>query len=401
LICAALGLYLGVASAAYAYSRSRETWTLTQVLEERASDDAYRRLVTSGDPIDQNAAVWYRRSFAKLRFQRPETASMIAAAVARHSEDDAIVDLSDRYCSEVRSQRVHQALLCTTCKWEIESLNADAMSNVENGWTLGNCLVLVARVLAIRGDPGAAGHAYIDALAFASDLAQADYATNLVGMSVARSALEGLARLLGNEAIDLTDPATKRLFDFVANILERLKDRLPTVNHGLRSEFLRMADRTRVEPRTRHRWSCTVLCPRLIAAAWQLRREQTLLNVIIELSETGDFAGRERLAKQADAIVRHAPGKSPVGSTPEEYLNAVVSEEYVRDIFDATRAVVELQNYHVAHGAFPARLPAGTISSNRSHVLYKSVKAGAGCELVINQDDGSRIIFGRQGLQGQ
>src|SRR5438552_947236 len=75
----------------------------------------YRRPLPVGEPLDQNAAVWYRLAFAKTAMQPADTAETLGAAVKAGAHDDSSrrSQLLREHCGEVRSARVQRALACT------------------------------------------------------------------------------------------------------------------------------------------------------------------------------------------------------------------------------------------------------------------------------------------------
>ena len=146
----------------------------------------HRRAVVVGDIVDQNAAVWYQLAFAKLKTVPPAVRTDLRDAV----DADAVMDpvwlrlRVEEACRELSSVHVARALRCRFCDWGVAYRLEDAgdWQHTHEALILGYCEILNGQLLARNHDASGAVHSYVDALAFGSDLAQGDFAMNLMGI---------------------------------------------------------------------------------------------------------------------------------------------------------------------------------------------------------------------------
>ena len=103
------------------YLRSYEARYRQAVLEDQQRVAEYRRPLPTGEPLNQNAAVWYRLALARTALQPEDTAETLRAAVKAgvNNASSKLPQLLREHCGELRSARVENALACTHCNWEL------------------------------------------------------------------------------------------------------------------------------------------------------------------------------------------------------------------------------------------------------------------------------------------
>ena len=100
------------------YLNEREAWRARELVAERARAEGYKRHVLIQEPIEQNAAVWYRRAFANLHALPSESAQAVAGAIgSRRGDDSSLETLASEFCLEAKSRRIQDAMRCTMCDW--------------------------------------------------------------------------------------------------------------------------------------------------------------------------------------------------------------------------------------------------------------------------------------------
>jgi len=346
-----------------------------EIVTERARTRLYDRIVLTDEPIEQNAATWYRRSFARLTLLPMDSARNVALAVARssdHNASSAQTLAAAEFCGEVKTERMRAALSSKKCDWELPLLsNGDQLDGTQS-WHLGNCIVLFGHLDGLRRDPTAAARRYFDALSFASDLAQADYSTSLVGMAIAKAALSGLANVIalggGTWFLETT-----------RETLSRFATRLPTIDAGIRVARLRAAANLEIDARTvgtNVPWWLSHAVPSPLIGSWRLSQQEPLLDLLQQLSETQDRTRRQTLAKRIDDMVAASTNQTIRESVPDDCVDAVKSEEYLHRVYVATQAAIELEEQRIHRGVFPATAASLTMSLDEEGLSYQSLEDG-------------------------
>jgi hypothetical protein len=194
--------------------------------QERAAN--YRRPIVVGTPLPQNAVTKYRTAFANLKTLSKDTSTQSGALV----NQGVSVDLATAHsflaaqCGEVQTPEFRDALRCTRCDWQL----ASASDHVGIGALfLGNCLVLSGHSSGGLREWRRSAQSYVEALSFACDLGQGDFSTNLMGITVATSALRGLTQLVESAGDDTA------FLQYVSRLLSDVADRLPSMSTGTRS----------------------------------------------------------------------------------------------------------------------------------------------------------------------
>jgi hypothetical protein len=393
LSCGLAVLYALSYVASRAYLRSYDTWRLTEIAAEHLRTDAYRRSVLAGDPTEQNAAIWYRRSFARLQLLPEGSERVVASAVVRLSNraDPALLATAGQSCEEASSARMFAARHAARCDWELPSLNDDDQINAKQAWLLGNCMVLRGYHDAWGHDRGAAAQGYFEALSFASDLSQADYSASFVSMTIAGAALEGLA----NTAAGWDDTKSLRA---TRETLSHFATRLPTIDAGLRLARLEIATLLQIDAMASggHRpWDLHAIWWPLVGAR-RLARHSSLLKLLQQLSETRTTADRKRLATTIDNLQASTTDRTVKAVLPIRCLGAVMSEEYLHQIYTATQAAIELEERRLDYERFPEAAESLDVRPVGEGLHYEQLDGGHGYRIMIDQWNGRRTVFERR-----
>ncbi len=342
-VAASCGLaILAMLSADYAgrrYLQGREAWKDRELAQELARANQFRRVVLTEEPIEQNAAIWYRRAFGRFQLAQVERAGAVAKAAAGAYSDggsasDAVV--AD-VCDEARSQRVRSALRCTVCNWDlVRSGNEDRLDGTR-AWLLGNCLILYGHVKASRHEWMDASRSYLEALAFACDLGQAGSSTSEVGMAIAKPALEALVNVTRHADRD------SRVRERIREELSRFDKNLPTVSPGIHLAALRAAINLDIDAKAyiaRRPFGSSYFVPWHALAAWRRSESEPVLQLLAQLSDATDPGARERLATAVDSAVDSSKSQSVRDAVSSDWVGAVKSEAYLRDVYRATEAAL-------------------------------------------------------------
>jgi hypothetical protein len=395
-VCLSCGLALPYALAdvaSRAYLRRYATWRLSEIAAEHARTDAYRRSVLVGDPTEQNAAIWYRRSFARLQLLPEGSEQVVARAVVRLSNraDTVLLAAASQSCEEASSARMFAARHAARCDWELSSLNDDGQIDAKHAWLLGNCMVLRGYHDARGHDRGTAAQGYFEALSFASDLSQADYLASFVSMTVAGAALEGLA----NTAAGWDDTKSLRA---TRETLSRFATRLPTIDAGLRLAKLEIATNLQIEATAsdRHRpWGLRAIWWPLVGA-WRLAHQTSVLKLLQQLSETRTTADRKRLATTIDNLQASTTDRTVKDGLPIRCLSAVMDEEYLHRVYTATEAAIELEERRLDDERFPETAESLNVRPFGEGLHYEQLDGGHGYRIMIDQWNDRRTVFERR-----
>jgi hypothetical protein len=98
---------------------------------------ALRRPLQFGEPLEQNAAIWYRRLFARV--PEPSQDALNALRIVEGSDfndDGSLAEVDETTCPFARGRQLDDALRCTACDWE---LHYDGHSLDTLGLPAGNC----------------------------------------------------------------------------------------------------------------------------------------------------------------------------------------------------------------------------------------------------------------------
>jgi hypothetical protein len=205
-------------------------------------------------------------------------------------------------------------------------------------------------------------------LSFACDLGQSDFWTNLVGITVATSALRGLTQLVESAGDD-----TAFLQD-VSRLLSDVADRLPSLSTGIRALNAELAAGLVFEAQSSARGRAF--------AAWRLRRHQLYLDRLYQAADGGDVGQRVELARQVRAYAA-ASGSEAFKRVPTIVPEAILSAEAVPLQYETLRAAITLHEWRMQHGSFPideAKLP---LLLHESNLKYEPIDGGKGYRIVV------------------
>jgi hypothetical protein len=226
------------------------------------------------------------------------------------------------------------------------------------------------------------------ALAIASDLGQADYEANLVGMAIAKSALEAIVRMIGANKDDA------HLLTTLEQMLSLAASEVPTVDVGLRLATLQIA--TNLEDETRgylenRRRGLSAVFPWRAVMAWRLSRAERVVSLLEQVIETRDIGVRVRLASEIQHQA-YGDGLASVDALPTNLVRAIQSSEYLERIYRATKAAIRLQQWHTQHGSYPKDIRLLRVSLEG--LRYEPNEKADGYKIVIEQgDEAGTVLF--------
>jgi hypothetical protein len=370
-----------------------------ELAREQTRVSSYRRLLLFGEPLQQNAAIWYRLSLAKIPLGPADNLHAIGRAVGRGFADDAssLNALVHDRCLEAQSARIREALRCTWCDWGRSSMAFDVLASDpdRNALLLGNCIVLSGHLRAAQHQWSDAATFYLEALSFGCDLGQADFEANLVGMAVSKSALEALGKLVGKAEDDT------RFLDDLWQKLSQVESGLPSVDIGFRLARLEIASNLEIEAqayvRDRRR-GLTSLLPWRAVAAWRLSRSERLLNLLEQAADAHDPGQREQLAAE---IGHQVTGNTSAvtDALPDNWVGAMNGAEYLERVYWITRAAIKLQQWHADnHGKYPATAALLASSLERHGLRYEPSEDAYSYKIVVasGRDAGTVLLEQRR-----
>jgi hypothetical protein len=115
---------------------------------------AYRRPMIVGEPLDQNAAVWYRQALPHVT-AKTFTGSVPVLQKGFAFYDDGLTPELAEKCAEINRPRLQSALRCTRCDWELGT-GIGALNGFEYSMeavALGRCFALDGHRSAHAGHP--------------------------------------------------------------------------------------------------------------------------------------------------------------------------------------------------------------------------------------------------------
>src|SRR5438034_4608584 len=119
------------------------------VADFREKAASYRRLMLFGDPLEGNAAVWYQQSFVHVRTMYISQLADVARGGFTHYANTVIPSIVDE-CSESESNRIHDALRCTHCNWDLSPDGVLSLEHSREALVLGHCLTVLGHRTAYR-----------------------------------------------------------------------------------------------------------------------------------------------------------------------------------------------------------------------------------------------------------
>lgn len=314
-----------------------------------------------------------------------------ASSALSHEGIEPLNRLTSQYCNEVHSSRLRNALSSSLLDWElyITALERDRIE--QQAWLIGNCLVVEGRVAALRHEFSEAANWYFEALSFGCDLAQRELTSSLVGMAISRAALLALTELLPASHHDDQQLAE------MSSTLEKYKENLPTIRPSIRLAMLQAADNLEAEaelPLQRQQGTLwTYLLPRSAVAAWNLHRNERVLQLMMNLSESTQPNQYEGGAAALDRIASSIIDPGVREAVPINCQGAVQSERYLENFFHAVLAAVALWRWQASQGRFP--IDDGPIKRALTHdgLRYSVIENGAGFRIDVSSGAGLVVLL--------
>jgi hypothetical protein len=345
----------------------------------------YRRQFVVGDPVDQNAASWYRLVFEKLRSRTAEMHRDLLPLVTSNVPEAGRIDAAYRnWCAEAESPRVRAALASTVCYWEMPY---DFQDPASNGWfqaiVLGECSALIGSRYLERRDWAGSAFAFLTTLAVASDFGQGSIEMNVVGVTAAQWAVHGFA-----EAMSRIDDVGQ--IDRLSNQFARLETVTPSFRVGLAQQQLARALQASSMARAYaydHRYGFRALVPWRAIAAWRLSRLERLVSKVSLLTSRSDPAERSRILTE---LSQPGPLSAPI--VPSTLGSALTQQDRLISSVRAVRTVIKLQEWYARHGEYPAT-PPETLTHD---VEYERTNGGKGYRLrTRSETETSELFFER------
>lgn len=374
------------------YLRDREQWRIQEAEKERARLQSYHRVAPTENVVEQNAAVWYRLALARSARQPAEDARDVAlgTAMLQPGDEPSLARLMSGPCREsTQGARMREALRSSMCDWELTSIAGDR-PEASQALLVGNCLVVEGHWHAVRRQWAEATDSYRRALSFAGDLGQGDFSMNLVGMAVAKAALDGFGALARTAAMP------SALWARIGDDLARFEAVLPSTDAGIRLARLSAAANVEIDARTYIRdisSGVSWIWPSAAAAGWHVSRAERLLDLLQQTSDARTQQDREGLAAEVDRLVRASHSETIRDSIPDNLVGAVKSELYLVRIYRSIRAAIELQQRRLAEGRFPANAATLTPYLESKGLHYESSKDGDEYRIVAEDSGGSHAVI--------
>jgi hypothetical protein len=337
---------------------------------ERSRAAQYRRQVFQ-EPLEQNAAVWYRLAFAEIGRLPRDTVEVLANALEAGTTKSQTrpEEILHTRCREATGSRVREALRCTHCNWE---LDPDSEGSSLEALVLGRCLVLVG---GLSAHVGTAIKSYVDALALASDLGQADFATNVVGIIVANTALRELSAII-------TSPTCQAdCLDLLSERLSAFENYLPTVRKGVRLAALELAGELQRESLPAHAGLLGSLLPRYAVAGWHLSRDQLVLDSLRQGTIIRDPEKRPGLRAEIRQELERSKGEKLIASVDRWNAAMTDADEVARD-FRGVLTAIEIERLHVRTGRYPEGRELFLTKLRDEGLRYERSSDGAGYTII-------------------
>jgi hypothetical protein len=372
---------VAVLSAARYLSQSRERYQreVVQLLERRGR---YRRPVVFGEPLQQNAASWYRLAlphFASWRDDSTSLAKVVSGGFAEYGV--TITPLVKGRCVEAQSVRIQNALRSTYSDWDLSARMSQLVSFDYNfeAFRLAQCLTVDGHQAAHEGNRRAAARAYFRSLSVGCDLGGGTVLMGMVAVASAGTGLKALAQLV------ISDDDDSGLLREMAQQLSRFEGQLPSAETGLKSERLWLQNALVLDGFASggERYpGFGVLLPSRAFAAWRLWQEQDLLHDLDRVIDTHDRSEELRLienikrrsAKSGSAIVRE------LGLDRDVSLTLAVDD--LLRLYGAVQIAIALQDWRIAHHRYPDVVSAVGVPLQQYDLQYQPTPNRQGYKLI-------------------
>ena len=346
-----------------------------ELAEIRRKETSYRRPAVFGEPIEQNAANWYRLALPHLT----GTLQVIGPALRDGAgyEESATPSII-RACTESRSLRVQAALSSTQCDWELTSglESLVAFKYQYEASALVGCLIVNGHDAAYKGDPRAAARFYLEGVAVSSDLGNGDDVMTGIAISWSGRSLLALAKLATR-----TDSA-RLLSDWWDDLL-RFDGRLPDIRPALARLRLwteNAAALNELEARGGRLRNPIRASASRLSATLSLWLDRAFFEDLEKLEIVGSAEQALRLGEsfKRGADRSHREVVREFGGGNQEAL--LVTDTFgVKSIYRATQASIRLQQWWLEHGSYPADAASLDLPSD---VRYERSANGSGYKLI-------------------
>jgi len=346
---------------------------------ERASveglERAYRRPVLE-QPIEQNAASWYTRALPNLTKVRiTDLKPALDAGGAQY--DLASEALLAGPCAEVDGEAVRTALRCATCDWRLgfDTQSINRFVYAREALTLSRCLTIAGHRSAHRQELQNAARRYLEGLAVACDLGNGSATMLVVAVGAATENLIALGRLAARADDDI-------FLRHAAADLAEFEQKLPNGRVPLIRERL---------------WGENIVALNQLEDAGPGGPRLIGLNQVIGVralaAEDALFADSARLTeitRRSDGLQLSERLKTDVAASGNEIVRslnlpqvALVATSVVEltGYFHATQAAIELQQWKLEHGSYPADLSGLSVDLSRDEIRYERALTGQGYRL--------------------
>jgi hypothetical protein len=354
-----------------------------------------RKFVIFGEPLDQNAAIWYQRAFAKLSSMPTDTRKVLGEAVERGFAGDPrpLRALFDDRCREIHSPRVNDALRCTHCDWGLGYRLEESLSWGHNteALILGYCQVLNGHVQASQGDWLGAADSYIKALSLGSDLSDGDFTMNILSLGFWKIGLKALGTVVDSKGDD------KRFLDDVGQRFSRFEGSLPSVKVGLRFTRLWVATGLANDAHAyvaQRRVGLGRLLPWRAVAAWRLSREVPLVEQLRQAVDAKGSIERTRLAGEIKQQVLRSRSPFVPDEVPVDMWAPLAEEaDKVSHTYRALQVAIKLQEWHADHGEYPVEIGVLNLPVDLYGLTYDRTDKGKGYRLVAGRGDAEPLLL--------
>ena len=362
--------YLGHSRASY----QRE---VAQLREQRGR---YRRPVVVGEPLQQNAASWYRLALPHLSGWRDDGGSLGTVVKGGSAEYGAtITPLVTERCVEAQSVRVASALRSTHSDWEISAGHLFSFDYTLEALRLAECLTVDGHRAAYEGDRRAAARAYVKTLSVGCDFGAGSVMMGMVGVASAGIGLKALAQLV------MSDEDDRGLLREMSQQLSRFEGQLPSAETGLKSERLWLQNALALDgvgSEGERYPGFGLLLPRRAIAAWHLWREEDLLRDLDRVIDAHDRREELRLiesikrrsAKSGSALVREARLASDASL-------ALAVDDLLR-LYGAVQIAIILQDWRIKHHRYPDDGSAVRVPLEQYDLRYEPTQDRLGYKLI-------------------
>jgi hypothetical protein len=349
-----------------------------EAAEFREQAARYRRPVQVGDPLDGNAASWYRKGLPHVSDWSDQAALAVALKQGFRGYSTNDTRRVNDNCLEIHTAGVREALRCTRCDWTLKfGVNdLEPFDRVREGYRLSSCLVLHGHQAAHDGDVRGSVRSYLESVAVGCDMAQGSAMMSLVGLASVHLGLTALAQLV--ISIDDTD-----VLRDVSGQLSVFEGKLPDANTALRHERLWLENALSLEQLdSSGRSSLGRFSPKVVWAAWRLSREEHLLRLLRHVTEPADRNERMRLlddlkkraATSRNALIRNAG--------LERAVDLTLAADDLVIVYRALQAAIELQDWRAHHHRYPPDAAGLRVRLDRYGIRYEPLEDGDGYRFV-------------------